>query len=172
MYSNTEELIPVKKFSLEEPQLLIELAHSDADIPYELLLMADPSRELIEKYIATGKCYLAYLRSEIVGVLVLNEVSSDCIEIKNIAISLLHQGLGFGKQLLRFAEENCHHLGYSKLIIGTGNSSIGQLGLYQKEGFEIERVVKNFFVDNYDEPIFENGIQCKHLIFLEKNLSN
>jgi aminoglycoside 6'-N-acetyltransferase I len=88
-----------------------------------------------------------------------------------MAISELFQGNGFGKQLLQFAEEISQQSGYKKLIIGTGNSSIAQLALYQKAGFEIVRIEKDFFVKNYKQPIMENGIPCKHMIILEKELN-
>lgn len=60
-------------------------------------------------------------------------------------------------------------MGCTNLITGTGNSRIGQLDLYQKEGFDIPKIVKNFFLKNYKEPIFENGIQYKHRFKLEKS---
>ena len=105
-----------------------------------------------------------------VGVLVLYQIDSTSIEVKNIAVDESEQGKGFGKALLRYCEIVSRELGYEKLIIGTGNSSIGQLALYQKEGFEISRIEKDFFITNYHEPIFENGIQCKHMVILEKIL--
>ncbi|MBT8233378.1 MAG: hypothetical protein KJN84_12165 [Bacteroidia bacterium] len=35
---------------------------------------------------------------------------------------------------------------------------------------EIQGIEKDYFIDNYKQPIFENGIQCKHLIILVKRL--
>jgi len=80
------------------------------------------------------------------------------------------QGKEYGKALLRYGTKVSQESGYKNLIVGTGNSSIGQLTLYQKEGFEINRIEKNFFIKNYSEPIFENGTQRKHMVILEKNL--
>lgn len=59
---------------------------------------------------------------------------------------------------------------YEKVTLGTGNSSINQLAFYQKLGFRITRIRKNYFVDHYSEAIFENDIQCVDLIILEKVL--
>ncbi|CAM1357757.1 GNAT family N-acetyltransferase [Tenacibaculum xiamenense] len=151
-------------------ELKIEQVKENKDIPFKLLKMADPSREQIESYLKTGSCYIAKHQSKLIGVLVLNSVNSTTIEIKNIAIKESEQGKGFGKVLLQQAENLSKELGYKKLIIGTGNSSIGQLALYQKSGFEIDRIDKNFFLKNYKEPIFENGIQCKHMVVLEKKM--
>lgn len=113
---------------------------------------------------------MAKIGDETIGVMVLNEVNPSTIEIKNIAIKESKQSLGYGKSLLRYADKISREQGYEYLVIGTGNSSIGQLALYQKEGFEMKRIEIDFFLNNYSKPIFENGIQCKHMVILEKNL--
>ncbi|MBO6516771.1 MAG: GNAT family N-acetyltransferase [Bacteroidia bacterium] len=141
------------------------------EIPFDLLELADPSREQIELYLNTGTCYIAKSDSQVVGVLVLVQVGAGTVEIKNIAVKESEQGKGYGKALLQYSDKTSRELGFEKLLIGTGNSSLAQLALYQREGFEIDRVVKNFFVKNYAEPIFENGIQCKHMVILVKDLT-
>lgn len=150
--------------------LNFELLNRTQDIPYDLLELADPSRIQVESYLKTGTCYIAKFESEIIGVIVLNRVDPTTIEIKNIAVRESEQGKGYGKALLKYSEQVSRESGYKKMVIGTGNSSIGQLALYQKEGFKFARIKRNFFLQNYTEPIFENGIQCKHMILLEKNL--
>ncbi|MGG0668364.1 GNAT family N-acetyltransferase [Lederbergia citrisecunda] len=134
--------------------------------PYELLLLADPSRALVEAYIAEGECYVAEENGESIGVFVVVALSSNTIEIKNIAIHEERQGQGLGKKLLYEAIAVAKSNGYTHIEIGTGNSSIGQLALYQKCGFRISSVLKDFFVEHYDEIIMENGIQCKDMIRL------
>lgn len=140
--------------------------------PFELLEMADPSRLRIESYLKTGNCYIAQINSRVLGVMILNKIDSTTIEIMNIAIQESEQRKGFGKALLRYSEKISQESGFKKIIIGTGNSSIGQLDLYQKEGFEVDRIEEDFYIKNYSEPIFENGIQCKHRIVLIKKLNN
>ena len=155
---------------MKDSRLHIEQVKESSDIPFDLLELADPSRSQINEYLKSGTCYVAKVDSKMVGVLVLYHIDSTSIEVKNIAVDESEQGKGFGKALLRYSKIVSRELGYEKLIIGTGNSSIGQLALYQKEGFEISRIKKDFFITNYPEPIFENGIQCKHMVVLEKNL--
>lgn len=139
--------------------------------PVELLQLADPSIGQINQYLHNGYCFIARSGSAVVGVMILVDQIAGSIEIKNIAVAGNWQGKGIGKQLLQFAASFALQHSYSRLIIGTGNSSIGQLALYQKMGFEITGIRKNFFLIHYNEPIFENGIQCKHMIMLEKDLS-
>ncbi|MEM9053430.1 MAG: GNAT family N-acetyltransferase [Bacteroidota bacterium] len=155
---------------MTKSRLHIEELEANSDIPYDLLELADPSRIQIDEYLKTGTCYVAKVDSKVVGVVVLSRVDSTSIEVKNIAIYEREQGKGFGKALLRYSELVSRELGFDRLIIGTGNSSLNQLGLYQKLGFEVCEIRKDFFVKNYEEPIFENGIQCKHMVMLEMHL--
>ncbi len=155
---------------MTDSRLHIEKLEENSDIPYDLLELADPSRIQINEYLKTGTCYLAKVDSRVVGVLVLNQIDSTSIEVKNIAVDAREQGKGFGKALLRYSELVSRELGFDKLIIGTGNSSLDQLALYQKVGFEMLEIQKDYFIKNYTEPIFENGIQCKHMVILEKNV--
>ncbi|EAO51681.1 IAA acetyltransferase [Bacillus thuringiensis serovar israelensis ATCC 35646] len=91
-------------------------------------------------------------------------------EIINIAVSEKEQGKGYGKYLLGFAIDYAKKEEYKTIEIGTGNSSLMQLGLYQKCGFRITSVDKDFFLRNYNEEIYENGIQCMDMIRLTQNL--
>ncbi|WP_252504632.1 GNAT family N-acetyltransferase [Sporosarcina sp. Marseille-Q4943] len=134
--------------------------------PYDLLLLADPSRELVETYITEGECYVAEDNDDIIGVFVIVPLTKETVEIKNIAVSEDRQGQGIGKKLLQEAIGVSKSNGYDNIEIGTGNSSIGQLALYQKCGFRIAGVIKDFFIQHYDEIIMENGILCKDMIRL------
>jgi len=154
---------------MNETTITIEKLFSSSP-PYDLLLLADPSKEIINQYLLEGKCYIVRLEEEIIGALVLLKTDGHTLEIKNIAIDPKFQGQGYGKQLLKYAEETAKQESYRNLFIGTGNSSIFQFVLYQKMGFEVDHLKKNFFVENYEEPIVENGIACRHMVMLVKNL--
>jgi hypothetical protein len=60
--------------------------------------------------------------------------------------------------------------GYKTIEVGTGNSSIGQLALYQKCGFRITGIDRDFFIRHYEEDIFENDIQCRDMVRLSQDL--
>lgn len=148
-------------------QLNITLLGKDNKIPYHLLLLADPSKELIDKYLKTGECYVAKNNdNEIVGEYVLVKISNEVWEIKNIAVDPKFQGQGYGKALILDATERARKSGAHEIEIGTGNSSLKQLSLYQKCGFRIVGVDKDFFVKNYSEPILENEILCRDMVRL------
>ncbi len=138
--------------------------------PFSLLLLADPSRDMVEEYLAIGECRVVEMEDEIVGVYVLAKLDNETMEIMNVAVDERMHGQGIGKNLVKDAIQVAREFGYQFLEVGTGNSSIGQLALYQKCGFRMEGVIKDFFIDNYGDEIFENGIQCRDMIRLAMEL--
>ena len=80
--------------------LIRELQKTDA-IPYELLLMADPSKRNIDKYILNSIIYVADHNERTIGCYVLTTPDEETFEIKNIVIEEKYQGMGFGTVLLR-----------------------------------------------------------------------
>ena len=139
-------------------------------LPYDLLYLADPSKAMIDSYIHQSFVFVMYAGTVAVGVYVLFPIDTATAEIKNIAVQEACQQKGIGKQLLDHAAGEARKKGFRTIQIATGNSSIGQLYLYQKQGFDIFNIEKDFFTTNYKEPIYENGIKCRHLIRLSKEL--
>ena len=140
------------------------------EYPMELLILADPSKKVIQQYIERGECYVGEVKEEIVGVFVLLPTRPETVELVNIAIAEKHQGKGFGKTLTKEAINNAKEQGYKVIEVGTGNSSIDQLALYQKCGFRITGVDIDFFPIHYEEEIIENGIACVDMIRLTQLL--
>ncbi|MBS4204157.1 GNAT family N-acetyltransferase [Lederbergia citrea] len=138
--------------------------------PMELLLLADPSRKFVKDYLERGECFIAEYENEIKGAFVLLPTRPDTVELVNIAVIENQQGKGVGKQLIMKAIQIAKLKGYKIMEIGTGNSSIGQLALYQKCGFRIIGVDRDFFIKHYSEEIFENGIQCRDMVRLAQDI--
>lgn len=148
----------------------IRALHTGEPPPTELLLLADPSPKLVEDYIARGQCFVAEAGDRVVGVYVLLPTRPETAELVNIAVDEEFQGQGIGKQLVNHAIQEARRLGFKTLEIGTGNSSIGQLALYQKCGFRITGIDKDFFIRHYSEEIYENGMQVVDMIRLSQDL--
>jgi ribosomal protein S18 acetylase RimI-like enzyme len=138
--------------------------------PMELLLLADPSKVIVEEYVTRGECFVAESEQQIVGVYVLLPTRPETVELVNLSVANNHQGKGIGKQLVLDAIQTAKSIGYKTIEIGTGNSSIGQLALYQKCGFRIVGVDLDFFIRHYPEEIFENGIHCRDMVRLSQDL--
>ncbi|CAM4387184.1 GNAT superfamily N-acetyltransferase [Paenibacillus endophyticus] len=148
----------------------IRKLNADEQPPMALLLLADPSLKLVDEYIKRGQCFVAEVENSIIGVYVLLRTRPETVEIVNIAVEENNQGKGIGKQLVLDAIHNAKLLGFKTIEIGTGNSGIGQLALYQKCGFRITGVDRDFFIRHYSEKIVENGIQVVDMIRLSQDL--
>ncbi len=138
--------------------------------PMALLLLADPAPLLVKQYLSRGDCHIAILDGRIVGEYVLLPTRPDIVELVNVAVIEDKQGEGLGKRLVLHAIETAKASGYKTIEIGTGNSSIAQLALYQKCGFRIVGIDQDFFVRHYPEKIIENEIWCRDMIRLSQDL--
>ena len=132
-----------------------------------LLLLADEQEDMIDRYLDRGTMY-ALDDEGIKAVCVVTDEGNGILEIKNIATSPAHQGKGYGKALIDFVA-NQYAATHSTLQVGTGDSPL-TIPFYEKCGFRRSHTVPNFFVDNYDHPIYECGIQLKDMIYLRKQL--
>lgn len=143
---------------------------SSYEVPLKLLLLADPSKDAINKYLKKGICFAAYDKNNIIGVYILVSKNVDVLEIMNISVAKNKQNKGIGKMLVFDAIRRAKKEKARKLLVGTGNSSINQLAFYQKCGFRISKIKKDYFIKKYKNPIYENGIQCIDMIMLELEL--
>lgn len=148
----------------------IRKLNSEETPPYALLLLADPSKEMIASYIDRGDCFIAEKGKHIIGVYVLLPTKAETIELMNVSVAEQQQGSGIGKRLVVDAIRVAKEKGYKTIEVCTGNSSIGQLALYQKCGFRITRVDRDYFTKHYVEVIVENGIVCRDRIRLSQDL--
>lgn len=151
-------------------KITIRALHENDRVPYDLLLTADPSADNIDGYLKRGECYVAVLDDRIVGAYVLLQTRPKTMEIMNIAVDAAYQGKGIGRLLVQNAMDMAKVYGAETLEIGTGNSSLYQLGLYQKCGFRIMGIERDFFTKHYTEEIWENGIKCVDMIRLSMEL--
>ncbi|MFC6295520.1 GNAT family N-acetyltransferase [Lactiplantibacillus daoliensis] len=139
--------------------------------PKALLLLADPDWTRAQQALVHATIYGYQLANQIVGVLVLKTTKPKTKEIMNVAVDPSYQHRGIAKALLAATIKSCQQdANCDQLEIGTGNSSLRQLGLYQRAGFEMTTIWANYFVDNYSEPIYEDGIQCKSMVRLAQNV--
>ncbi|WP_404469509.1 GNAT family N-acetyltransferase [Sutcliffiella horikoshii] len=147
---------------------LVESSDRLKYLPY--LVMADESESVVKEYIAEGQMFAIIVGDDsVAGVALFVEESEGVIELKNIALDPGFRGLGLGKQVINLAFEIFKGQGFRKMMVGTANSSIANLAFYQKAGFRMAGIRKDFFL-KYPEPIFEDGIQAVDMVVFEKEL--
>lgn len=132
-----------------------------------LLLLADEQEDMVDRYIADGTMYILD-DNGVKGECVVLPIGSNTLEIKNIAIHPDYHRKGYGKALIDFIIEK-YKGKYSVLQVGTGESQ-ATIPFYEKCGFIRSHTIKNFFIDNYDHPIYEEGILLVDMVYLKMDL--
>lgn len=134
-----------------------------------LLLLADESEDMVQTYIDAGELYEIRMQDDIIGVALYIEEAPHVIELKNIAIRPTYRGQGIGKQVITDSFRIMKDKGYAKMIVGTANCSIDNIALYQKLGFRLYDVKRDFF-KQYRKHIIEFGILAIDMWMFEKQL--
>jgi ribosomal protein S18 acetylase RimI-like enzyme len=80
-----------------------------------------------------------------------------------------YQGKGIGTELLKFVLSKLPDYGIERVELGTGTFGY-QLAYYQRLGFRVESVIKDYFLRNYSEAIYEHGVQHQDMLRLYKVL--
>lgn len=130
-----------------------------------LLLLADEQEDMIDKYIEIGTMYVLEddgIKCECI----VTDEGNGILEIKNIATEPECQGKGYGRKLIEFILSKYKNQ-YSILQVGTGDSPL-TVPFYEKCGFVRSHSIKNFFIENYDHPIYECGVQLVDMVYLRK----
>jgi ribosomal protein S18 acetylase RimI-like enzyme len=133
--------------------------------PMELLLLADPSEDKIRSYLPGSKCFVVLRDAVVVGACVVQPRGTDTHELMSIAKEINHQKSGYGTALLKWVIDFFRDAGARQLEVGTGTFGY-QLAFYQRHGFRVTGIDRDFFVKNYPEPIFEEGIQLFDMLRL------
>ena len=140
---------------------------SDKTTYLELLLIADEQVSMIEKYLYRGDMFALY-DNDIRAICVVTQEQAGIYELKNIVTVPTYQRKGYGQKLIQFTVDYYKNSG-SELYAGTGDCPV-ILRFYERCGFVKSHVVKNFFIDNYDHPMYEDGHQLIDMIYLKRSL--
>lgn len=142
-----------------------------AALPLALLHEADPDENKVRGYLPNAQCYAALRGEEIVGACVLAPHGDDGLEVMNISVLPAVQGQGVGTRLLAAVIDAGCAQGTRRLCLGTGTFGY-QLAFYQRAGFRVVAVERDYFTRHYDAPIFEQGIQHRDRLWLERTLDD
>ena len=132
-----------------------------------LLLLADEQEDMIDRYLERGTMY-ALEDDGVKAECMVTDEGDGILELKNIAVEPDFQGRGYGKALVDFLIQ-AYTGTYSVLQVGTGDSPATIL-FYEACGFCRHHLVKNFFTDHYDHPIYECGVQLVDMVYLQKEI--
>lgn len=129
-----------------------------------LLLLADEQENMIDKYLENGEMFVLD-DDGIKAECVVTKESDGIYELKNIAVLPDYQRRGYGKSLIEFLF--AYYSDCNVMFVGTGDC-YSILSFYNICGFTESHRIKNFFIDNYDHPMFEDGKQLVDMVYLKR----
>lgn len=132
-----------------------------------LLLLADEQWSMVERYLHRGDMYVlddGGVKSECI----VTDEGGGVLEIKSLATLPAFQGRGYGKALIEFVA-HAYADRYEILQVGTGEPTVP---FYQRCGFQVSHRVERFFLEFYDHPILEDGVQLVDMVYLRRKLKS
>jgi ribosomal protein S18 acetylase RimI-like enzyme len=139
-----------------------------------MLLQADEP-EPLRAYLQQGELYvLRDVGGEPVGaILVIMEADEPgTAELRNVAVAADRHGQGLGRQLLARAQDDLRRRGIRRVIVGTSNAGIGEIAFYQKCGFRLWRIERDYFTPErgYDPKKLEGGLVHRDMVWFDRDL--
>ncbi|WP_290393680.1 GNAT family N-acetyltransferase, partial [uncultured Duncaniella sp.] len=119
---------------------------------------------MIMRYLDRGSLYVGSIDNKDVAVIVTVENNDGSVEIKNLAVAAAYRRKGIGRKMLEYVEKVYPD---RKIILGTGETP-STLRFYRSCGYLYSHRIPNFFTDNYPNPIVEEGVTIRDMIYLFK----
>ena len=149
-----------------EPRMQVKKIENKEDY-IDLLLEADPSKDMIHKYLNDSDVYALKKGDELISIAVIMHIDRKTLELKNIVTTEKYRNKGYAKTLLKSLCGN-YKQKYDRMLVGTTENNIP---FYVKQGFDkYEKTIKNFFIDNYKEEVKDGDLVCTDLIYYSKDL--
>lgn len=150
----------------KEPRMQVKKIENKEDY-IDLLLEADPSKDMIHRYLNDSDVYALKKEDELISIAVILHIDRKTLELKNIVTTEKYRNKGYAKTLLKSLCGN-YKQKYDRMLVGTTENNIP---FYVKQGFDkYEKTIKNFFIDNYKEEIKDGDLICTDLIYYSKDL--
>lgn len=138
----------------------------DVDALVPLLRDAEEGDERIVRAIndSANTAYLAFDDDTCVGAAVMRWAQDES-EIIYIATAETLRGKGYGKAMIRWILDEARRRGVAAVCVGTANAGLDNIAFYQKCGFRMDSVRKDYF-NYFSSPVYENGIQIRDMLVL------
>jgi multimeric flavodoxin WrbA/GNAT superfamily N-acetyltransferase len=133
----------------------------------ELLLLADEQESMIDKYLERGVLFALY-DGDLKSICVVTDEGSGVYEIQSLATYEQFQGKGYGKHLVGYVCNEYKDKGKT-MLVGTGDVP-WIVSFYERCGFTLSHRLENYFIEHYDEPMFDAGVQLKDKVYLKMDL--
>jgi GNAT superfamily N-acetyltransferase len=109
--------------------------------------------------------YIARSGDTNVGAVVMHWAQAES-EIIYMATELSLRGQGYGKAMIAAILDEARLRGVQAICVGTANGGLDNIAFYQKCGFRMDSVRKDYF-DYFAALVYENGIQIRDMLVLK-----
>ena len=95
------------------------------------------------------------------------------VELRAVAIDPTRHNQGLGREMLAKVLDDLRSRGTRRVIVGTSNAGIGQIAFYQKAGFRLLRIERDYFTPEkgYDPDERENGLPHRDMVWFDQELA-
>lgn len=93
----------------------------------------------------------------------------DPCELVELGVAEERQGTGIGRRLVAWLLDEARRRGRSAMIVGTANASLGNIAFYQKCGFRMDHVRRDYFW-YHRTPVVEHGIPVRDMLVFRYDL--
>jgi ribosomal protein S18 acetylase RimI-like enzyme len=138
-----------------------------------LFLLADDSEQQVRSYYQHGRLFAVSGRDGVVrGITLVLDGDDDVVELKTVAIASGLRRRGLGRHMLALVLRELQLAGTRRVLVGTGNCSLGEIAFYQKAGFRLYAIQRDVFTParGYPRAQRENGIALRDLVWLDTEL--
>jgi GNAT superfamily N-acetyltransferase len=151
--------------------ILREIAPDEAASLVPILLDADEDEVRVRSQVADTRftAYAALQDEAMVGAALLRW-REDESEVEYIAVAEHLRGHGYGKSMMAALVAEARRRGIHSLLIGTDNTAFDTIAFYQKCGFRMDFVRRDYF-SYIQPPIVNNGIALRDMLVLRYTLT-
>jgi ribosomal protein S18 acetylase RimI-like enzyme len=137
-----------------------------------LFAEADDSESQIASYRELGEVLVACRDGASIGHVQIVETDEPRIfELKSLAVDEQLRSRGIGAALVQAAVARCRERNAHSLLVATAAASIPALKFYQRQGFRISRIIRDFYVPERGyRPLEFDGIPLLDEVILDMTL--
>jgi ribosomal protein S18 acetylase RimI-like enzyme len=136
-----------------------------------LLRLADDAEIQIRAYYQDGDLYVLEDRAgAVLGLVLVVPRHPGEVELKSVAVAPDHQRRGVGTRMLRLVLTALSERGVVRVVVGTASSSVGVLAFYQRVGFRLASIERDYFTleKGYPAGAEEDGIPLRDMVWMDR----
>jgi GNAT superfamily N-acetyltransferase len=98
------------------------------------------------------------------------DLDDEVSELRAVAVAEAEQGAGVGTGLVEAVCARLRDRGVRRVVVGTATSGVRQLAFYQRLGFRLTHVERDFFTRDkgYPADLTENGIPTRDMAWMDR----